>query len=167
MTVVISGTVHDGEAPGFSMYPNQIDRTNSEISNHVQLPSNNNEISRLPPPLKFSRISGLDINTQPLKSYNPSQNDKQSMNVVRDPIPLNKIPPVMHRDARPRISSSNLRVDPSKDSMFSEGGQLLSGKTSKEFSLDAEDSDIPWSDLVLKERIGAGTFRNRFEKKKT
>ncbi|KAB5552302.1 hypothetical protein DKX38_009613 [Salix brachista] len=153
-----TGTVHDGEAPGFSMYPNQIDRTNLEISNHVQLPSNNNEISRLPPPLKVSRISGPDRNTQPLKSYNPSQNDKQSMNVVRDPIPLNKIPPVMHRDAQPRISSSNLRVDPSKDSMFSEGGQLLSGKTSKEFSLDAEDSDIPWSDLVLKERIGAGSF---------
>jgi serine/threonine-protein kinase CTR1 len=51
--------------------------------------------------------------------------------------------------------------------MFSEGSQLLSGKTSKELSLDAEDSDIPWNDLVLKERIGAGTFLDRLGKKKT
>ncbi|KAG6744133.1 hypothetical protein POTOM_052843 [Populus tomentosa] len=41
---------------------------------------------------------------------------------------------------------------------ISEGSQLVSGKTSDELSLDVEDLDIPWSDLVLKERIGAGSF---------
>lgn len=107
MTAVIAGTVHDGEAPGFSMYPKKTDRTDLEISNHVQLPSNSDEISQLPPPLKVSRISGQDRNSQ-----------------------------------------------------------LLSGKTSKELSLDTEDSDIPWNDLVLKERIGAGTFLDRLGKKK-
>ncbi|KAH8505787.1 hypothetical protein Peur_044891 [Populus x canadensis] len=104
-----TGTVHDGEAPGFSMYPKKTDRTDSEISNHVQLPSNSNEISQSPLPPKVSRIS------------------------------------------------NHVQL-PSKDSMFSEGSQLLSGKTSKELSLDGEDSDIPWNDLVLKERIGAGSF---------
>jgi serine/threonine-protein kinase CTR1 len=117
-TAVIAGTVHDGEAPGFSIYPKKTDRTDSEISNHVQLPSNSNEISQLPLPQKVSRIS------------------------------------------------NHVQL-PSKDSMFSEGSQLLSGKTSKELSLDAEDSDIPWNDLVLKERIGAGTFLDRLGKKKT
>nr|XP_034909377.1 serine/threonine-protein kinase CTR1-like [Populus alba] len=41
---------------------------------------------------------------------------------------------------------------------ISEGSQLVSGKTNDELSLDVEDLDIPWSDLVLKERIGAGSF---------
>uniref|UniRef100_A0A7N0UBB2 non-specific serine/threonine protein kinase n=2 Tax=Kalanchoe fedtschenkoi TaxID=63787 RepID=A0A7N0UBB2_KALFE len=37
--------------------------------------------------------------------------------------------------------------------------QLLAlSKPNTDFSLDVDDLDIPWSDLVLKERIGAGSF---------
>ncbi|KAL9336718.1 hypothetical protein Peur_071206 [Populus x canadensis] len=146
-----AGTVDDGAGPGFVMNSKQIDRTGPERNNLVQFSSNTNEISKLPWQLKVNHISGLD------KAYNPSQNAKQSMNEVRDPIPLKKIPPVVRRDIRPLISLSDQRVDASKDSI-SEGSQLVSGKTSKELSLDVEDLDIPWSDLVLKERIGAGSF---------
>jgi serine/threonine-protein kinase CTR1 len=153
LTAVIAGTVDDGAGPGFVMNSKQIDRTGPERNNLVQFPSNTNEISKLPRQLKVNHISGLD------KAYNPSQNAKQSMNEVRDPIPLKKIPPVVRRDIRPLISLS----DASKDSI-SEGSQLVSGKTSKELSLDVEDLDIPWSDLVLKERIGAGMFLDRVGK---
>lgn len=157
LTAVIAGTVDDGAGPGFVMNSKQIDRTGPERNNLVQFPSNTNEISKLPRQLKVNRISGLD------KACNPSQNAKQSMNEVRDPIPLKKIPPVVRRDIRPLISLSDQRVDASKDSI-SEGSQLVSGKTSKELSLDVEDLDIPWSDLVLKERIGAGMFLDRVGK---
>ncbi|CAK7343378.1 unnamed protein product [Dovyalis caffra] len=153
-----AGTVHDGEGPGFSMYPKQIDRTGLERNNPVQLSNNSNEISQLPKPPKFSRMTGQDRNAQLFKLYNPSQNAKQSINVVRDPIPLKQIPPVVHRDIQTVISLSDQSVDASKDSMFSDGIQLASGKTNKELSLYVEDLDIPWSDLVLKERIGAGSF---------
>lgn len=157
LTAVIAGTVDDGAGPGFVMNSKQIDRTGPERNNLVQFSSNTNEISKLPWQLKVNHISGLD------KAYNPSQNAKQSMNEVRDPIPLKKIPPVVRRDIRPLISLSDQRVDASKDSI-SEGSQLVSGKTSKELSLDVEDLDIPWSDLVLKERIGAGMFLDRVGK---
>ncbi|PPS05463.1 hypothetical protein GOBAR_AA15198 [Gossypium barbadense] len=36
--------------------------------------------------------------------------------------------------------------------------QLLPGKPSRELALEVDDLDIPWSDLVLRERIGAGSF---------
>lgn len=39
-----------------------------------------------------------------------------------------------------------------------EGGQLIPSKPSNKLSLDMGDLDIPWSDLVLKERIGAGNL---------
>lgn len=39
---------------------------------------------------------------------------------------------------------------------FVEGSQLIPNRTSREISLDMEDLDIPWSDLVLREKIGSG-----------
>lgn len=37
-------------------------------------------------------------------------------------------------------------------------GQAVPTKPSNSFSFEGEDLDIPWSDLVLKERIGSGIF---------
>ncbi|KAI8563140.1 hypothetical protein RHMOL_Rhmol03G0089700 [Rhododendron molle] len=37
-------------------------------------------------------------------------------------------------------------------------GQTVPTKPSNSFSFEGEDLDIPWSDLVLKERIGSGSF---------
>ncbi|XP_048321305.1 serine/threonine-protein kinase CTR1 isoform X7 [Ziziphus jujuba] len=51
-----------------------------------------------------------------------------------------------------------MRVDSSKSSRLFEGSQLIPSKPTKEFTLDIEDLNIPWCDLVLKERIGAGSF---------
>ncbi|GFZ02467.1 protein kinase superfamily protein [Actinidia rufa] len=45
-----------------------------------------------------------------------------------------------------------------KDLRFVEGGQRVPIKSSRELSFDVEYFDIPWSDLLLKERIGAGSF---------
>ncbi|KAI7996972.1 hypothetical protein LOK49_LG10G02222 [Camellia lanceoleosa] len=43
-----------------------------------------------------------------------------------------------------------------KDLRFVEGCQMVPRQPSKKLSLVVEDLDIPWSDLVLKKRIGSG-----------
>ncbi|KAF2307576.1 hypothetical protein GH714_029854 [Hevea brasiliensis] len=154
----LAATVLDEEAPGFSMYPKQIERTNADKDNLVQIPINSSEISQLPLPRKVDRTSAQDENAQNFRSYNPYQNIKQSTNMMKDPIHLKRIPTMGHRDVQPILSLSAQRVDTSKNSRFSEGSQLFSSKTSYELSLDVEDFNIPWSDLILKERIGAGSF---------
>ncbi|KDP37292.1 hypothetical protein JCGZ_06746 [Jatropha curcas] len=146
-------TVLDGEAPGFSI--KQIERTDGDRSNLVQVTSNNNEISQLPLPMKIGRTSAQDRNTQAFKPYNPSHNMKQSIQMVKDPLPLKHIPNIARRDVQPLVTLPDQRVDTSKNSRFSEDSQLV---PSKELTLDVDDLDIPWSDLVLKERIGAGSF---------
>ncbi|XP_002528586.3 serine/threonine-protein kinase CTR1 [Ricinus communis] len=138
--------------------PEKIEKTDIDRINLVPIPSNTNEISQLPLPMKVARTNAQDRNSYMIKSHNGSQNVKQSTNMVKDLIPLKHIPTIGHRDARPLLSISDQREDTSKNSKFSEGSQLISSRQSKEFSLDVEDLDIPWSDLVLKERIGAGSF---------
>ncbi|KAG8647110.1 serine/threonine-protein kinase CTR1 isoform X1 [Manihot esculenta] len=154
----LGATVLDEEAPKFSMYPKQNERTNADKNNLVQIPTNGSEITQLPLQVKVDRTIAQDGSAQNFRPYNPSQNVKQSTNVVKDAIHLKHIPTVGHRDVQPVLALANQRVDTSKISRFSEGGQLVSNKTSNELSLDVEDLDIPWSDLVLKERIGAGSF---------
>lgn len=39
---------------------------------------------------------------------------------------------------------------------FAEGSQLIPSKHARELNLDMEDLDIPWCDLVLREKIGSG-----------
>ncbi|KAJ9181444.1 hypothetical protein P3X46_009576 [Hevea brasiliensis] len=155
---VIPATVLDDEAPEFSMYPKQIESTGADKNNLVQVPTNSSEVSQLPLPMKVARTSAQDRNAQNFKLYNPLQNIKQATNMMKDPIHLKHIPTMGHRDVQPLLSLSDQRVDTSKNSRFSEVSQLVSSKTSNELSLDVEDLDIPWSDLVLKERIGAGSF---------
>lgn len=156
LTIVTAATVLDEEAPKFSMYPKQNERTNADKNNLVQIPTNGSEITQLPLQVKVDRTIAQDGSVQIFGPYNPSQNVKQSTNGVKDAIHLKHIPTVGHRDVQPVLALANQRVDTSKISRFSEGGQLVSNKTSNELSLDVEDLDIPWSDLVLKERIGAG-----------
>ncbi|KAH9674817.1 serine/threonine-protein kinase CTR1 [Citrus sinensis] len=104
------------------------------------------------------RTSGHDRDFELFNSCNPTQNMTHSINMVKDPNPLKHIQPIGHRDAQPGLSSIDQRVDASKDLRFSESGQLVPGKPSKEFTFDVDDLDIPWNDLVLKEKIGAGSF---------
>ena len=103
--------------------------------------------------MKVARTSGQDRNSQPFKTYNPSQNIKKLTNMAKDPIPLKQLPPIGRGDVQSIVSLTDQRVDTSKDS----GAQLVSSNLSKEISFDVEDLEIPWSDLVFKERIGAGS----------
>ncbi|KAF5737482.1 serine/threonine-protein kinase CTR1 [Tripterygium wilfordii] len=125
-----AGTVLNQEDPGFSLYPKQYDKMGRDRNNNVQIPSNSDEIPRLPPQVRVG-LPGDQVGDSRLLN---------SKDMIKD-FPLNPIhgPPI--------LTSSDQRVDAAKDFRFSE-----------EISLDVEDLDIPWSDLVVKERIGAGSF---------
>ncbi|KAH9738415.1 serine/threonine-protein kinase CTR1 [Citrus sinensis] len=145
------------ESTKFSMYPKPSNKMETERNNPVQFSTNISE-SQLPLPPKGGRTSGHDRDFELFKSCNPTQNMTHSINMVKDPNPLKHIQPIGHRDAQPGLSSIDQRVDASKDLRFTESGRLVPGKPSKEFTFDVDDLDIPWNDLVLKEKIGAGSF---------
>ncbi|KAG2403068.1 Serine/threonine-protein kinase [Vigna angularis] len=70
-------------------------------------------------------------------------------------------PPVKHK--RPVGMPTPLALTNTNDDMiegkrFVEGSQLITSKHTRELTLDMEDLDIPWSDLVLREKIGSGSF---------
>ncbi|XP_075078643.1 serine/threonine-protein kinase CTR1 [Nicotiana tabacum] len=68
------------------------------------------------------------------------------------------VPPVGHGDTQPLMALSDPRGR-GNDMRFLDGGsQLVPAKQSRDLALEVEEFDIPWEDLVLKERIGAGSF---------
>ena len=142
-------TAGDGDI-GDAVYSKQSDKNHADINIAMRSPSNSNEGSRLPPS-KAARPKGHDRNSQLPKAY--PQNITTKM--VND-IPLQHMAPTGHRDSQSYVIS-NTRMEVANNQRF-EGGQLVPHKASGDFALDVEDLDIPWSDLVLKERIGAGNL---------
>lgn len=69
---------------------------------------------------------------------------------------MKHIQPIGHRDSQPCLALTDHLVDTAKDLRLSEGAYLITSKPRQDFSLDVEESDIHWNDLVLKETIGAG-----------
>lgn len=102
-------------------------------------------------------VKGRNQESQLSRAQN-SYNVLGSSNMALEPIPVQHVPIFGHRDGRPPRAMSEARVDTVEDVRYVEGGQIISSGPSRELSLDVEDLDIPWSDLVLKERIGAGNF---------
>lgn len=119
------------------MYPKKIDRKGTDRITKVAWPGDHDEDS------------------PPFKSCKPYQSNISPTDVVKDPIPLKHIP---HGDGQPSLALSYSRGDTTKVTRYADGGQLYPNKPCKELYLEVEDLDIPWSDLVLKERIGAGMY---------
>ncbi|KAJ8899587.1 hypothetical protein K2173_018561 [Erythroxylum novogranatense] len=138
------------EESGISTHPQQIDQSGHCRSNVV--------MSELPLQMRASHTSVQQRDTQLSRPYNPSKNAKKLPGMVKEQTPVKHIPPTGHRDVQPLLSLCDQMVNTAKDSRFFDSRQLVSSKASKELSLDVEDVDIPWSDLILKEKIGAGSF---------
>lgn len=91
--------------------------------------------------------STLDQASETYMLCNPPQNIIESTTVGKYP------PPLKHK--RPVAIAND---DVIEGRRFIEGSQLIPSKPTREVAFDMEDLAIPWSDLVLKEKIGSGTF---------
>lgn len=120
------------------MYPKQIDQKCSEEDSFLLITGQNDDASLLG---KVSQPVAKDRDSQLFKTCNPAQNILHSTAMVKDPA-------IGRREV--------MRVESSKNSRLFEGKQLIPSKPSKDLTLDIDDLDIPWCDLELKERIGAG-----------
>lgn len=158
MISILIGVIVDEADGGDSMYPKKFDRKCTDRTHLVPISRNRGETPQLPMPPKVAWPSAHDQDSQLFKSCNPYQSSISPTDAVKDPIPPKRIPLTGHGDVQPSLALSDLRGDTIKDTRFTDGGQLYPNKPCKELSLDVEDLDIPWSDLVLKERIGAGIY---------
>lgn len=134
------------------VYPKLADLRYSERSSNFQSANSNYETPQLPLHVKAAESSALEADSQPFRSYNPSHNVMHSTNVIGDAVPQQHIISTRYGDAPPGLASSEAELHAFGDSRLAEGGIRIT----KELSLEIEDLKIPWSDLVLKERIGAG-----------
>ncbi|XVF76276.1 hypothetical protein PTKIN_Ptkin13bG0253200 [Pterospermum kingtungense] len=144
-----AGTITDEENPGFSLYPKKLNKIGTDRNNLVQVSSNMNDISKLALPPNVARSTAHD------RDSHYSQSIILSKDIVKDP--LKHIPPLGHGDVQAQVLSDPMG-DATKDSRIGEGSQLVPSKRSRELDLDIDDLNIPWSDLVLREKIGAGSF---------
>ncbi|TYI97678.1 hypothetical protein E1A91_D01G159800v1 [Gossypium mustelinum] len=120
----------------------------TDRNNLVQMSSNMNDVSQLPL-RNIAKPPAHDRDSQHLQSIISSKN------IIKDP--LKCIPPLGHRDVPDLILSDPIE-DSTKDSRFAKGNQLVPSKKGRELVLEVDDLDIPWGDLVLRERIGSGSF---------
>lgn len=143
-----SGTAVDGDAV-------QTDISSMDRGCAVPSSSNRDEVSRLPVPPINAWKKRCNKGSQLPALYHPP-NILTSMSQEKDLIPLKNVPPIRYGDAQ-LITISEARTDTINDKRYFEGGgRLAPAKPSRKLVLDVEDLDIPWNDLVLKERIGAG-----------
>ncbi|PHT36510.1 Serine/threonine-protein kinase CTR1 [Capsicum baccatum] len=145
-----AGTAVDGDA-------GQTDRSSMDRSSAIPSASYRDEVSRLPLPPINAWKKGCNEGSQ-LPALCQPPNISISMSQEKDLIPLKNVTPIRYRDAQ-LMAISDARTDTINDKKYFEGGgRLAPAKLSRELVLDVEDLDIPWNDLVLKERIGAGSF---------
>ncbi|KAF7818741.1 serine/threonine-protein kinase CTR1 [Senna tora] len=111
-----------------------------------------------PRPIPKDSNKPKDQGSEVFNSCNPPQNIVDSTTLVQDPQPIKHNRPVGHRNVPKTLVITNPTVDGIDSRQFIDGSQMIPSKPSRELGLDMEDLDIPWSDLVLKERIGSGSF---------
>ncbi|XP_021764810.1 serine/threonine-protein kinase CTR1-like [Chenopodium quinoa] len=135
-----TGTVVNEQDAGDPMYLKQLAR---------KLPDANNS---LPNDQVHSQFVGHDRESQSSESNSPPQNVGRVPNANREFLPSRFVPPSRQRVTQPftdstRNSSNDFRFEPS---------QLVSSRS--EAALDMDDLVISWGDLVVRDRIGAGSF---------
>ncbi|XP_011625984.1 serine/threonine-protein kinase CTR1 isoform X2 [Amborella trichopoda] len=75
-----------------------------------------------------------------------------------DSVPLQHIQPHGHRNVPQILALVDQTIDKGKDLRLNDPVRMIPSKSSRELPLAVDELDIPWSDLLLKERIGAGSF---------
>lgn len=98
-----------------------------------------------------------DQGSEAFNSYNRPQNTVDSKTFSKAPQPIKHNRPVGQGDFPKPLVIPNPDVDGIEGRRFIDGSQMVPSRPGRELGLDMEDLDIPWRDLVLKERIGSGS----------
>ncbi|XP_041998055.1 serine/threonine-protein kinase CTR1-like isoform X2 [Salvia splendens] len=138
-----------------SMHPKQSEGNHMDRTSCLPSSSNWEEISITP---QYATNSWIKVHGQEQLLSRPSdfQNVMGSSYAFEHSIPLKLLPHTGHETAQ-FVPFTNPRIERSKNARFGEGGQLVPCESS-EYTSYVDDLNIPWSDLVLKEIIGAGSF---------
>ncbi|KAH6806082.1 hypothetical protein C2S51_030913 [Perilla frutescens var. frutescens] len=150
-----AGTVIEGES-GDSMHLKQSEGYYMDRTSCLPSSSNREEISITPP---YATNSWIKVHGKEHLLSRPSDSQEvvSSTNMVKHSIPFMLLPPSGLENAQSIVSFMDPRMNTSKNARFGEGGQLVPSKASQ-YTFDVDGLNIPWTDLVLKERIGAGSF---------
>ncbi|XP_002530885.3 serine/threonine-protein kinase CTR1 [Ricinus communis] len=118
------------------------------------IPNSSNSHDASTPPL-LKRVAGNITNASGLHAVNSSS---KSNSLSKDLILPNPALPIMHRDPYSISVTSNPKPDATNNQLFLDANQSFVSRSSSELHLEEEDLDIPWSELVIKEKIGEGSF---------
>ncbi|KAK7392561.1 hypothetical protein VNO78_21004 [Psophocarpus tetragonolobus] len=119
----------------------QFDGKCKDRNNPRPISTDGNRSSHIPLHPQNSHPTAHEQGSETYLSCNPAQN---------------KYPPPIKYKHPGGIPTTNENVI--EDKRFVEGSQLIPSKPSRELNLDMEGLDIPWSDLILREKIGSGSF---------
>lgn len=105
---------------------------------------------------KAAQLNTQDGKSEQFRSCVTSQYSVQSTPLVENVVPLNHISPIGSKDSEHLLALSHPRVDHANNLPFVDGSQLI--RKPNDLSLGLEDLVIPWKDLDLREKIGAGIY---------
>ncbi|GMP22419.1 hypothetical protein CsSME_00000462 [Camellia sinensis var. sinensis] len=134
---------------------------NFDRNNPISNSSNDHELSVSPLPGRAGWTITHDRDFQMQNSFNPFLNVLSSTHLAKGPVLPSQILRNGYREAQPTLAFSDLRPETDNNVRFMESNYLATREPPShghDFSLDEEDLDIQWSDLVLKEKIGSGSF---------
>lgn len=150
-----SGNVVSGKDTACSVYQRPFNRKDVHGKNIV-LAGDRDRSPQLMNP-KVTQRNAQDGKSEQFRSCDSTaQHSVQSTPFVENVVRLNQISQIDSRDSEPLLALPCLRMDPANNLSFIDGNRLV--KKPNQLSFGIEDFVIPWNDLILREKIGAGSF---------
>ncbi|KAJ6900767.1 hypothetical protein NC652_026769 [Populus alba x Populus x berolinensis] len=150
--------VFDNPSSGTTIHEDDrfISRLGKDMKNLPPTSSNKHEASLSPLHQGVAQNIMHDMDLQAPNSYNPFLNVVNMKNFVEGPNVPSSILPVKKKHTDPVIS--NPKPVTSNNLLFMEINQTILSKSNNQLHLEEDDLDVPWSELLLKKKIGSGSF---------
>ncbi|PNT18311.1 hypothetical protein POPTR_010G234700v4 [Populus trichocarpa] len=150
--------VFDNPSSGTTIHEDDrfISRLGKDMKNLPPTSINKHEASLSPLHQGVAQNIMHDMDLQAPNSYNPFLNVVKTKNFVEGPNVPSSILPVKKKHTDPVIS--NPKPVATNNLLFMEINQTILSKSNNQLHLEEEDFDVPWSELLLKKKIGSGSF---------
>ncbi|KAL4020517.1 hypothetical protein IC575_019296 [Cucumis melo] len=149
-----SGNVVSGKDAAFSVYQRPLNRKDVDGKTIVVTGDKDRNSQLLNK--KAAQLNTQDGKSEQFRSCVASPYSVQSTPFVENVVPLSHISHIGSEDSEHLLALSHPRMDHANNLPFVDGSQLI--RKPNELSLGLEDLVIPWTDLDLREKIGAGSF---------